>query len=221
MHTFVTAASSNHFKSLCQFLGTVVGQNVYVYDLGLSKSEVDHLRSTFNIAYRVFEFNKYPKFVKLTSPDAGAYAWKPILIADVYSQTSGTLIWCDAGNKLIDLDSLLKAIDDDIVYTPVSANRITDWTHPTALVKMNVSPLHLTKQMRNAAIVGFKRDNRSATFISEWRTYALDKDISLPAGANRSNHRHDQSILTVLYYRHVLPRNHMAGIGVTIHNDID
>lgn len=221
MHTFVTAASSNHFKTLCQFLGTVIGQHVYVYDLGLSQTEVDHLRSTFNIVYRVFEFDKYPEFVKLTSPDAGAYAWKPILIADVYSQTSGTLIWCDAGNKLIDLDKLLKAIDEDIVYTPTSSNRIIDWTHPTTLSVMDVSTLHLNNQMRNAAIVGFKRDIRSMNLISEWKSYALNKNASLPSGASRGNHRHDQSILTVLYYRHPLPRIHHTYEGFTIHNDID
>jgi hypothetical protein len=221
MPTFVTAASSNHFKSLCQFLGTVIGQDVYVYDLGLSQSEVHHIRSTFNIVYRVFQFDKYPEFVKLTSPDAGAYAWKPILIADVYSETQGTLIWCDAGNKLTDLNALLRCIEEDIVYTPTSANRVIDWTHPTALSAMDVSMLHFNKQMRNAAIVGFKRDVRSMKLISDWRSYALNKHASLPSGANRNNHRHDQSILTVLYYRHLLPRTRHTCEGVTIHNDID
>jgi hypothetical protein len=221
MSTFVTAASSNHFKSLCQLLGTLSGETVHVYDLGLTTDEVEHLRSTFRVTYKIFPFDRYPEFVKITSPDAGAYAWKPILIADAYSETTGSLIWCDAGNKILDAPALLKCVDEDIVYTPTSSNRVIDWTHPTALVEMGVSPFVFKAPMRNAAIVGFKRDDRSYRFIQQWRTYALNKNISLPNGANRLNHRHDQSILTVLYYSHVLPRVYNNMVGVSIHNDID
>lgn len=219
MYTFVTAASSNHFKSLCQLLGTIRDKRVFVYDLGLSQAEVDHIRSIFTIEYRVFPFSKYPLFVALTSPDAGAYAWKPILVAEVYSEIEGTLIWCDAGNKVLDVDALVRCVDRVGIYTPTSSGTIARWTHSTALKELCVPTSWLNFQMRNAACVGFAKDERSAKFIGEWKAYALNKNAILPDGADRSNHRHDQSVLTVLYYKY-----NVSGCdeyaGFSIHNDI-
>jgi hypothetical protein len=219
MRTFVTAASSNHFKSLCQLLTTIQHETVVVYDLGLTQSEVNHIRSVFRIEYRVFPFSSYPSFVSMSSPDAGAYAWKPILIAEVYAEIQGVLIWCDAGNKVFDADALEARVTKAGVYTPTSSGTISRWTHPTALNELSVPAAWSNLQMRNAACVGFNKDDRSSKFVAEWKKYALLKNASLPDGANRSNHRHDQSILTVLYYRHGITSCDEY-VGVSIHNDI-
>lgn len=219
MRTFVTAASSNHFKSLCQLLTTIQHEKVVVYDLGLTQPEVEHIRSVFRIEYIVFPFSNYPAFVSMSSPDAGAYAWKPILIAEVYADVQGALIWCDAGNKISDADALENCVTKAGVYTPTSSGTISRWTHPIALNELSVPVTWSNLQMRNAACVGFNKDDRSSRFIAEWKKYALLKNAILPHGANRSNHRHDQSILTVLYYRYGITGCDNY-VGFSIHNDI-
>jgi hypothetical protein len=219
MITFVTAASSNHYNSLCQFLSTISDQRVYVYDLGLSLSEKQFIQSNFKIEYRVFAFEKYPSFVALSSPDAGAYAWKPIIISEVYSEIEGLLVWCDAGNKVYNVSALSDCITKTGIYTPTSSGTIRRWTHPSSLFELAVPNTWLDKQMRNAACVGFRKEKRTTDFISEWKSYALNQNAILPHGANRLNHRHDQSILTILYYKHNL-QSQDEYIGFSIHNDI-
>jgi hypothetical protein len=74
--------------------------------------------------------------------------------------------------------------------------------------------------MRNAACVGIDWSNATAQYlVHDWKTLALRKEISLPEGATRLNHRHDQSILTYLIYAYSLPTVDEK-VGHTIHNDI-
>ena len=154
--------------------------------------------------YRKFDFSKYPDFVNLTSQDAGAYAWKPIIVCEMYKECNGILLWCDSGNILNnEIFTLVDMIKLSKIYTPVSFGTIKKWTHPLCLKNMNVPIEMLSLQMRNAACIGFLcNDLLVKKFIDEWETCALIKENSLPVGANRSNHRHDQSILSILYYHY-------------------
>jgi hypothetical protein len=224
MVTIVTAASSNHFKTVKQFLNCLPkSYNIIFYDIGLSDIEQDSLKNNFpHVQHRVFNFSDYPDFIRLTSKDAGAYAWKPIIINQVYSESDDILIWCDSGNMIKnDIEKMLEVTRTNKVYTPISAGTIAKWTHPTCIKNMNMNPNFIHKKMRNAAIVSFlSKDPFVLNFLNEWKNYALLKDISLPDGADRSNHRHDQSILTILFYKHNIPEVDSV-FGFDIHKDID
>lgn len=222
--TIVTAASGNHFKSVCQFLKSVpISFRMIFYDIGLTTEEASYLKTTFNIIYRVFDFSKYPEHVNLSSPDAGAYAWKPIIINEVYSESNtDVLLWCDSGNLLnSDIHECINIVRKNKIFSGRTSGTILDWTHPTVLMKLNIPSDMLHRSMRNAAFVGILcNDHITRTFVNEWYTHALDKDSILPPGADRSNHRHDQSILTYLYYKYNVPVIDYY-IGHSIHNDID
>lgn len=219
----VTAASSNHFKSCVQFLRSVplIFKTTF-YDIGLTDQESQYIKQNFNINYRKFDFSKYPEFVNLNSQDAGAYAWKPIIVSEMYNECNGILLWCDSGNilnneifKLANIITLYK------IYTPVSSGTVERWTHSGCLKNMNVPSEMLSLPLRNAACVGFLcNDIYVKQFVDEWKESALFKENSLPEGANRNNHRWDQSILSILYYKYNIQRIDQY-IGFTIHNDID
>jgi hypothetical protein len=222
----VTAASSNHFKSVMQLIESIPPQiKVLFYDIGLTIEERQSLQSTFpTIFVKIFDFEKYPIHVHLTSQDAGAYAWKPIIIDEVYnsSHNADVLIWCDAGDILnTDIYRCIETVKTNKIYTATSSGSISRWTHPTSIQNLRIPLEYLHYNMRNAAFVGLLcNDETVKSFVNEWKTLCLDKDIILPAGANRSNHRHDQSILTHLYYKYCIP-NVDYYIGYSIHNDID
>lgn len=221
----VSAASSNHFKTVCQFLRTVPESfNVIFYDIGLTDTQRNYIAQTFpHVNIRIFDFTKYPQHVLLSSPDAGAYAWKPIIIAEVYSELSdGILLWCDSGDILkSEIYDIKSIIQNNKIYSPESSGNIERWTHPASLKYMNVPESFLNLRMRNAAFVGFVcNDTAVRDFVNEWKQLALIKDAILPDGADRTNHRHDQSILTYLFYKYGIPMmNHY--VGFTIHNDCD
>jgi len=220
----VSASSSNHVRSLQQFLRTVPHTiHTIVYDIGLLSHETHALRNEFpRLELRTFHFDAYPSHVRLTSPDAGAYAWKPILIAEVCREYANHyVLWCDAGNKIYDLPALVRLIQQCGVYSSITSGTVRDWTHPQALLNMVVPGSYLDRPMRNAACVGMDTSHPLVRkFVDAWRSYALNKDVILPVGANRSNHRHDQSILTYLMYSYEFPLIDDK-IGYTIHNDID
>lgn len=223
--TIVTAASSNHFKSVCQFLKSVPSSlHTIFYDIGLNQEEVATIKSEFpTIVFRTFNFDKYPTHVRLTSPDAGAYAWKPIIIHEVYREMeNGVLLWCDAG--IILHNNILECVEIVIrnkLFSARTSGTLAQWTHPTTCTNLGVPTDMLHRDMRNASFVGILcNDHLMRSFVKEWYHSALIKDIILPIGATRDNHRHDQSILTYLYYKYKInPVNHH--IGYSIHNDID
>jgi hypothetical protein len=177
-----------------------------------------------NTSVKIFDFEKYPIHVHLSSQDAGAYAWKPIIIDEVYNSSKSTdvLLWCDAGNIINnDIHHCIEVIKTNKVYSATSSADIARWTHPTSIRNLRMPPEYLSYKLRNAAFVGLLcNDETVKSFVNEWKTLSLNKDIILPSGANRSNHRHDQSILSYLYYKFNVP-NVDNYIGHSIHNDID
>jgi len=175
------------------------------------------------VVVRIFDFSKYPEHVLLSSPDAGAYAWKPIIIHEVYSQlTDGILVWHDAGNVLrpgiYELENIIRS---NKIHSSITLGNIQQLTHPTALKYMNVPEDFFHLDMRNAGCMGFLcGDQLVKNFIDEFKNFALIPDAIIPEGANKTNHRCDQSILTYLFYKYNIPR--VDGyIGYYIHQDID
>ena len=214
--TVVTAASSNHFRSLLQFLGSVPPNvRTIVYDLGLRPDETAQIPGI-----RAFDFSQVPPFVRLSAPDAGAYAWKPCIVYDVCREVGGIVIWCDAGNLIRDLGRIVDATRHCGVYSSTTMGTFEAWTHPTTRAHLPGSAAFTKFPMRNGACVGVDWSNPTAQYlVHDWKTLALRQEISLPPGASRANHRHDQSILTYLLYAYKLPLVD-AKVGYTIHNDI-
>jgi hypothetical protein len=132
------------------------------------------------------------------------------------------LLWSDAGNVFnSSLHSLLGTSLNHGIYTAHSSGTISRWTHPTCLRNMLVSTDFLQKPMRNAACIVFDLRNPVAReFVDEWHGNSMLEHNSIPASSDRTNHRHDQSILSILYYKYgCVSPNHY--IGYSTHNDID
>lgn len=231
--SIITAASQNHSKSLVQFLRSLVEHKVvfdrlFIYDLGLEPDMIMIIRKMFlaqnNIHIRTFCFDKYPSFFNIEK-DAGQYAWKPVIIEQVANEVKeGLLFWCDAGNKAVDdLKSLVDFMKNNSIYTPSSLGNIAEWTHPSTLSFMDAFDLS-EKGCRNAAQVCFSLNNDTIRFIGKWSFYAQIEPCIAPYGSNRSNHRHDQSLLSILYYRFLeqYPTEIIKDdYFVQIHQDID
>ncbi len=225
----ITGSDSSHFKSAIQLINSLLKTNkkaeIVFYDLGLDTNEVNEVK-TYEIEYIKFNFDNYPKFFRLTEPDAGAYGWKPQIIETELSKTDGLIIWMDAGNVVFkSLDNLKKVIENIGFYSPLSNGYVDQWTHNTTLNLLNIDSYILRKRMLNAAIVGINSQNKKyKEFILNWSKLALEKNFILPEGAGKSNHRWDQSLLTITFYQNIkkiiFPRTHKY-FGILTHQDID
>ena len=224
MITIVTAASSNHYKSAKQFLRSCPqSSHVIFYDIGLTFQEASDLQHEFpNVTYRLLDFTKLPDFAQLTAPHAGAYAWKPYIVHEVYNECNeGIMIWCDAGNVILDMKALENTVKHSGIYSPASAFSVEQMTHRDCLDIMRVHPQYKQCQMRNAAIVGFVcNDEVIRNFINQWNMLAMRKEIIIPETSTRNDHRWDQSILTCLMYNWDV-RCTYEMIGVIVHQDCD
>jgi hypothetical protein len=238
---FITGASANHFKTLLQFLCNFSGIkinnpqfNLVVWDLGLTPYQLDFLKLHFSqFEYKRFEFEKYPDWFDLNK-EGGRYAWKPQIIASsieiALNKNTTLLCWADAGN-LFDrkkLGPLIYYLDKYGIYSPNSFGKVRDWIHPKMLEWFKVSSwpfVVLDLQMRNASFMGFNLKNESVrNFINEFQKNALVLECIAPEGSNKSNHRQDQSLFTLLYYLYLqqfrYPYNDRY-LGFSVQNDID
>ncbi len=206
----VTGASDNHFQSLLQFLHSLPPSqlpNTFVWDLGLSQRNRDILQSIAlrPLRLRAFPYEEYPAYFNIQVA-AGEYAWKPVAIwRTALEVQSGILLWCDAGNRCMSLDPLETVIRAQGVYTPISAGTVQKWTHPGCLAFFQIKERDPLMELspRNGAIVGFDlAQARAWALLEEWASLAQRQDCIAPPGSSRENHRQDQAVLTILYYRY-------------------
>jgi hypothetical protein len=232
----ITGASDNHYLSLINMINSFVKYNeknyLIVYNLGLTDENWNNLKNKFNnytfIIYKIFDYSKYPEWFNINI-EAGQYAWKPTIIYNTFLEYDNEIIlWMDAGNLIKNnLLELEKFITNNFIYSAISSGDIKKWTHPTTITYLKCSCLNMIN--RNAACLGFNTTvNSVKNFLLEFYNCSQIKECIAPDGSNRNNHRQDQAVFTILFYKYLsqnnIVYNHQNGsqyIGYTIHNDVD
>ncbi len=214
---FVTGCNTPYFNAWITLYrsikANVVNPVIYFFDLGISKEEKDII-DTFDVIYEYFNFDLYPDWVNVRK-DAGQWAWKAQCIKQVMEKydkddtNTKYLVWCDARN-IVDnnLESLKNFLDKNGVYTNITSGNVNFWT-----VKQTIdyftnfehidAKKYLNYPMRNAALPCFNINMEWVrNFINEFARLSLIKDCIFPVGSSVLNHRQDQSVLTILYYKY-------------------
>ncbi|MEP4532911.1 MAG: DUF1647 domain-containing protein [Cyclobacteriaceae bacterium] len=211
-NVIITAATSSYFRSFLQLLysfnrtGEYHNSHIIFYDLGLADSQVTYFKETLlkkhsGIIYRKFNFENFPVFVK---PQHKTYAWKPTIIHEVLEEMKGNVLWLDSANLILKpLTQVWKEISRNGAYLPISGSgSLEEWTCDSVLKALNVSAEDKLKRNRCGGLCGFSFENGAARqLVNDWAKHALIKSHIKPNGANRSNHRDDQSLLTILAYK--------------------
>ncbi len=237
----VTGASQNHSKSMRQFLKSFDCSSylVYVWDLGLTQETHQAFLDEFGntIQMRVFDYSKYPEWFAMEK-EAGQYAWKPTLIYETmkevltYYPHIDVLFWCDAGNFCPDGNKNIEDIKTwtyrNQLYSPFSEGDIMRWTYPATWrwFQINDNDPFLRKyENRNGAVMSFFIKNMNIQYlIYEFARCASIKECIAPEGSSRANHRQDQAVFSILYWR-FFENNSMyqPGFfeGIKTHRDCD
>ena len=230
----VTGASDNHVLSLQNMMNSFIKFNIekkntlIVYNLGILSSKWLEIQKEYekyntNIRFKIFNYSNYPTWYNIKI-EAGQYAWKPAIIFQIYNEYyEEIIVWMDSGNLIYSkLDRLEKYIMENGVYSATSQGIISDWTHPTTIHYMNCE--NVRKINRNGACLGFNTKlDLVKGFLTQFYNYSCIKKCIAPEGSSRKNHRQDQSIFSILFYRYNMNDN-LDGdkyIGYSIHNDVD
>lgn len=210
----VTGSSQNHFKSLKQLVKSYtdiyseegsLSVRMIVYNLGIDATDWENfIRDTSNIKsieYKIFQYEKYPEYFNINI-EAGQYAWKPAIVYETHLIANGdNIVWMDAGNKITaPLDILSNYLKQFHIHTHVTNGPVKEWTHPKTIEFMHADEF-LECRNRNGACIAF---NTSISWINDlikdWYNMAITEECIAPKGSDRSNHRQDQAVFTILYY---------------------
>ena len=232
----LTGASNNHYLTLINLIDSFfrhnVKNNLIIYNLGLDINKWSFIQEKYKdcgFLYKTFDYSKFPDWFDINI-EAGQYAWKPTIIYNTHLEfTDKIIVWMDAGN-IIDnnLELLESFITQNHIYSSTSDGNIKKWTHPKTIEYLKCS--NTNNENRNAACIGFNTQIEFVkSFLLEYYNCSQNKDCIAPEGSSRKNHRQDQSVFTILFYKYLNDKNvkyyssnnwknHM---GYSIHNDVE
>lgn len=212
----VTGSSANHFHLLMLMLFNVFKfENdlcFIIWDLGLSIKQKESLHllysylkqkaSSVTVIYTVFNFSNYPSFFNIRI-NAGQYAWKPIIISTTYYTYKKPLLWLDAGCNIIgSLNNVYSDIYSVKIWTIGAGRDVKKYTHISTLLYLNASSRIWRNIMCAATVVGLYYPHSLVdTLLKDWVECSFEKECIAPKYSNRSNHRQDQSVFTILLYK--------------------
>lgn len=180
---------------------------IVFWDLGLEDAQKSLLLNALpNLEIRKFDFDKYPEYYR----DLASFAWMSVCVGELMQDSSlpDKLIWLDTRDVIIKpLYSTKQLINLYGFYSPYSSTSIKALTYPTVLKLFTTLEGRIrscdisNKQMLNTAVMGFSRKSSFAqSIVWEWMQLSRIKDMIQPSGSDRSNHRQDQSLLSLIYY---------------------
>ena len=223
--TLVTGADESHALPLRRFLRSVLehepGTETIVYDLGLKQKDRALISRHFNL--RTFDFAAHPDHCDI-KVNAGQYAWKPAILHQVASERSGNLVcWMDAGNIITEpLKELRWALALNGFYSPIGFWYFGDWVHPGMLRYFGLPTdwRHFKWTLAACVVAVDTRCPKAVELISQWALHAGVRDCIAPVGSDRSNHRQDQALISLLAYRNgFVPSFPPSQLGFVAHQD--
>lgn len=230
--TIVSAADYTHFDSsinLFQTLEKFESKSNYVfYDLGLKVEQKNEFKKKFkDVIYIDFNFEAYPDFLSQKDQDnkLGWYGWKPLIIKEcVQKFDDSNILWLDSGCIITKpLNLVRKVLNTKGIFVASSVGKIFEWTHKTSINTLNLPKKYLKKNNFAGGIFGINPNNfKNLELLNLWVEFAMKKNALFPEGSSRRNHRHDQSILTMLLYINKANRFTTRSLnifGIKVHND--
>jgi hypothetical protein len=213
-NTIITATNSPYYESLLGLISSIhkFGYNtvdkVLVYDIGLTQEEINSLRNLEKVDVIEFtedEKNSHPEFLVGKSHVYKNYCLKHA------SKFNENVLWVDSGACFINnFDEIFEKIDYEDIFLVGDIHLNKTYTHDECVNIMNATEDELMSNQLWSGLVGFKSEGKYQELID------LSSDFSLVencCNGNHQNHRHDQSILSILAYRYSCPQQDIDKYG--------
>tara|TARA_B100001059_G_scaffold91383_1_gene90268 strand:- start:8503 stop:9417 length:915 start_codon:yes stop_codon:yes gene_type:complete len=221
-YKILTASNDAYILTLCDFVNCYINEgfsikNLIIYDIGISNENIKRLYKINNyLNIQKFNFSKYPEHVSFNKYNGlnMSYAFKPIIIYnEIHNiENIGTdiFIWMDSANRFTkkNITDIYQIVSSKGIYTPTGPGKKTiesiELNHPKTCKLLGITKEEhhneLTSICANLIACNFKSDI-AKDIISDWYKYSLQKDVIVPEGSSRNNHRQDQSVLSILLFK--------------------
>lgn len=225
---FVTGADSSHYKTVKQFFEAFFRfekeSRIVFYDLGLSEQESRDIKKEFpKVIFKTFDYSQYPDYFNIKN-NTGGYAWKPVIFWETLNEYKCKVMWMDAGTLIkTSLEDLKKYICMKGYFWNYSPGTIEEWTHEKTLSYLNVPKKFYNYRNLASGAVAVDYNHKEAVGVArEWKDCAMNKECISPDGSDKSNHRQDQSALTILAHKRGLATGvKLRRTGFLVQQDID
>lgn len=199
-NTIVTAANSPYFESLKTLIASIhkhsfdLIDQISVYNLGLCEEEINILNRFEKV--KVLNFDLSLPFEGYLVPKQHAYK-----CYCVYNEqfNSKNVLWLDAGVMLLkDIKEIFDIIDKEDIFLVGDSHLNIRFTKRYCAEVMKASNEELHDVQLSSGILGYKSKGIYQKLIDE--AFELSK-IEGVVNGDEENHRHDQSVYSILASR--------------------
>ena len=212
----VTASDNFHFLYLNNLINNL-NRKIYkkyffkkliIFNLGISNKNISKINHFDFIEIRNFKFDNYPDFFSKRIPDhgnkLGGFAWKPAILSECSKDYTGKIFWLDSASK-INLKFFLARIFffEKSFISFQSGGLIEDYLFPGLKADLNIADNSKLLKSPNlmGGVVGFDLNNDiSKKILKNWEKVCLSENNIFPKGSSLDNHRHDQTLLSIVYF---------------------
>jgi hypothetical protein len=217
----LSAADAGYFRCLLQLAtslartqpaGTV---RCVAWDLGITPEQ----RTDFVLRFpdwrlESFDFSRRPPHLRVRRHHVNTNAWKPVIVREELAAAGAPLLWLDSATVVLrPLGPVFEAVLRTGLYTPFGGGSpVAVHTHPETLAAMGAPAWVAQARQRASGVIGLDPARAPVRrLVEDWEAACLQERIIDPPGADRSNHRYDQSVLNLLLY----PMAAREGIALT------
>ena len=166
------------------------------------------MNSSSMIIYRKFNFQNAPSWMNIVNRSTlGGYSWKVIGYMDVLFEWKALVGWIDSGSIIYDgVDVEFDYAKKEGMYAPPSSGDVKRWTHPATIEFIEktgmVKKVNQTDQNCSAGHIFLDFTNKTAVekIFKPLIQCAYTMKCITPKGSDRSNHRQDQAVITILLH---------------------
>ncbi|XP_033641627.1 uncharacterized protein LOC117301712 [Asterias rubens] len=216
----VTAISDNHIVESMGMIKSaqthMPDKQIYVYNLGLNKKNIQKLNSVCNVHVRGFDFSKYPPHVR----NLNTMVWKVVIMRETLAEF-GTIFYGDASvrfkgplSKIMPYLYLHHGFMAHLLgFDPKITGEIPHYyymTHEGMFKEMGLDKndfYNVTKS--DAPYFSFGRlllANSTVLWeklLNPVLECALKPQCIAPEGSKRNNHHYDQSLAAIVIYKNM------------------
>ena len=203
----ITGANSIYFESLLTLISTVHKDSfelvdmIVVYDFGLDQTEINRLKSLEKIMI-VDIVKDFQIYEGISSIKTKCHFLKMYTLFHSMS-LSKNVLWLDAGAcALRSLEPIFNVIESEDIFLVGDSHLNKNYTHKRCVEVMNATEEELMDNQLWSGLVGFKSDGKYSRIITEGWNYS---QIEGCVDGFEDNHRHDQSVLSILSSRYNCP----------------
>ena len=204
MNILITAANNVYFETLKTLIASVhrtsdhIVDKILVYDLGLDVSEINYINGLYKCEVLDLKSLITPlPFDDYLLPKGHGYKCFCMVDAKNYGDN---IFWLDAGAMLLkSIEPIFNTIESEDIFCVGDSHLNKNFTKDSCIQIMNATESELNDVQLSSGIIGYKVGGKYEHIFDEAFEYSKIEGCVV---GDEQNHRHDQSVYSILVSRY-------------------